>query len=99
MSLFAQEQLGPTVREHPARYTGAPIPVLVSMLRGATRILDPFAGTGQNQLKRVAAVAQARCLTPYERTRGNNVREVVAIVEVTLAQRPTQLTLLPGGGQ
>lgn len=37
----------PTPVRHPARYTDALLPTFVDMLRGATRILDPFGGTGK----------------------------------------------------
>lgn len=32
---------------HPAKYTDSLIPVFARMLKGSTRILDPFAGTGK----------------------------------------------------
>lgn len=33
--------------KHPARYSDALLPVFVEMLEGATRVLDPFGGTGK----------------------------------------------------
>ena len=35
-----------TVARHPARYTLSLLPVMARMLRGARRVLDPFAGVG-----------------------------------------------------
>lgn len=32
--------------KHPAKYTRALLPIMASMLEGATRIIDPFAGVG-----------------------------------------------------
>ena len=32
---------------HPAKYTDALLPAMADMLRGRTRILDPFGGTGK----------------------------------------------------
>lgn len=46
----AQALLFPDVRapvRHPARYTETLLPVMARMLAGATRVLDPFAGTGK----------------------------------------------------
>lgn len=38
--------LPPARAKHPARYTPALLPIMAGMLRGARRILDPFAGVG-----------------------------------------------------
>lgn len=36
----------PANPQHPAKYTDVLLPVMASMLKGRTRILDPFGGTG-----------------------------------------------------
>lgn len=41
------EAVSVLARPHPAQYTGALLPVVVRMLAGARRILDPMAGKGQ----------------------------------------------------
>ena len=35
------------VARHPARFSDALLPILIEALRGATKVLDPFAGTGR----------------------------------------------------